>query len=137
MQNTAEQTNVELDKKISGIPGARGRGKNKTMIGGESNSGALNGPGRSADKDQSERKHISSAGLPRYTRRLSDKILVAFHHACDQKDFEVADQLLHTLEMMLTRQPLMPDGNKRRNMETLVAAYGRLWHLRHPQTDEF
>lgn len=74
-------------------------------------------------------------GAPRYSRRLSDKILIAFHHACDQADFEVAEQLLHVLEMMLTRRPLTPDGTRRRNMESLVAAHERLWHLRHPDTD--
>jgi hypothetical protein len=36
----------------------------------------------------------------RYARRLSDKILLAFHHACDQTDFEVADDLLDVLEFM-------------------------------------
>ncbi len=76
------------------------------------------------------------AGAPRYSRRLSDKILIAFHHACDQADFEVAEQLLHVLEMMLTRRPLTPDGTRRRNMESLVAAHERLWHLRHPETDK-
>jgi hypothetical protein len=69
---------------------------------------------------------------PRHSRRLSDKILIAFHHACDQADYEVADQLLRTLEMMLTRRPVNPDANRRRNMESLVAAHERLWHLRHP-----
>jgi hypothetical protein len=77
-------------------------------------------------------REIGTSGTPRYTRRLSDKILIAFHHACDQADFEVADQLLHILEMMLTRRPLTPDGTRRRNMESLVAAHERLWHLRHP-----
>lgn len=77
----------------------------------------------------------SQGGAPqRYTRRLSDKVLVAFHHACDQGDFEVAEHLLHVLEMMLTRRPLTPDGTRRRNMESLVAAHERLWHLRHPET---
>ena len=71
----------------------------------------------------------------RYTRRLSDKILIAFHHACDQADLEVADQLLHILEMMLTRRPLNPDPGRRRNMESLVAAHERLWHLRHQHID--
>jgi len=75
-------------------------------------------------------------GTPRYTRRLSDKILIAFHHACDQSDFEVAEQLLHILEMMLTRRPLTPDGTRRRNMESLVAAHERLWHLRHPHNED-
>src|ERR1700752_3581333 len=78
-------------------------------------------------------REIAAGGAPRYTRRLSDKILIAFHHACDQADFEVAEQLLHILEMMLTRRPLTPDGTRRRNMESLVAAHERLWHLRHPR----
>jgi hypothetical protein len=77
-----------------------------------------------------------SASAPRHSRRLSDKILIAFHHACDQGDFEVADQLLRILEMMLTRRPVSPDVNRRRNMESLVAAHERLWHLRHPELRE-
>ena len=79
----------------------------------------------------------SGSGAPRYSRRLSDKILIAFHHACDQSDFEVAEELLRVLEMMLTRRPLTPDGTRRRNMESLVAAHERLWHLRHPNADGF
>jgi hypothetical protein len=78
----------------------------------------------------------ASHSTPRYSRRLSDKILIAFHHACDQGDFEVAEQLLHVLEMMLTRRPLTPDGTRRRNMESLVAAHERLWHLRHVETKD-
>lgn len=70
---------------------------------------------------------------PRHSRRLSDKILIAFHHACDQADYEVAEQLLNTLETMLTRRPVSPDTNRRRNMESLVAAHERLWYLRHPE----
>ncbi len=81
-------------------------------------------------------REAGSGGAPRYTRRLSDKILIAFHHACDQADFEVAEQLLHILEMMLTRRPLTPDGTRRRNIESLVAAHERLWHLRHPHTND-
>jgi hypothetical protein len=82
------------------------------------------------------REQGTAGGPPRYSRRLSDKILIAFHHACDQGDFEVAEQLLHILEMMLTRRPLTPDGTRRRNMESLVAAHERLWHLRHPHTED-
>src|SRR5437660_3852051 len=81
-------------------------------------------------------REVAPGAAPRYSRRLSDKILIAFHHACDQADFEVAEQLLHILEMMLTRRPLTPDGTRRRNMESLVAAHERLWHLRHPHTEE-
>jgi hypothetical protein len=73
---------------------------------------------------------------PRYTRRLSDKILIAFHHACDQGDLEVAEQLLHVLDMMMTRSPLTPDGTRRRHIEGLIAAHERLWHLQHPSSEE-
>ena len=76
----------------------------------------------------------ASAG-PRQGRRLSDKMLIAFHQACDQGDFEVGEQLLRVLEMMLMRRPVLPDANRRRNIETLVAAHERLWHLRHPDTE--
>jgi hypothetical protein len=88
--------------------------------------------------DEETGREVASTGTaPRYSRRLSDKVLIAFHHACDQGDFEVAEQLLHILEMMLTRRPLTPDGTRRRNMESLVAAYERLWHLRHPNNEGF
>ena len=86
-----------------------------------------------------EDEHIrepGTGGAPRYSRRLSDKILIAFHHACDQADYEVAEQLLQVLEKMLTRRPMTPDGTRRRNMESLVAAYERLWYLRHPDLGE-
>jgi len=72
----------------------------------------------------------------RYTRRLSDKILIAFHSACDQGDYEVAERLLHILEMMVNRRPVPADTNRRKNMESLVAAYERLWHLKHPNAGE-
>lgn len=85
--------------------------------------------------DTFDREDAPALSAPRYTRRLSDKILIAFHHACDQTDFEVAEQLLGVLEMMLTRRPLTPDGTRRRSMESLVAAHERLWHLRHPNTE--
>lgn len=88
-------------------------------------------------EERDDRRHKLVAREPaaatRYSRRLSDKILLAFHHACDHGDFEVADQLLHVLEMMLQRRALSPDLNRRRSMDTLVAAHERLWHLRHPE----
>jgi len=90
--------------------------------------------------DESSELEIASEGPkgapPRHSRRLSDKILIAFHHACDQADYEVGEQLLRILELMLTRRPVSPDTNRRRNMESLVAAHERLWHLRHPDTEE-
>jgi hypothetical protein len=74
--------------------------------------------------------------LQRHSRRLSDKILLAFHQACDQADYEVAEQLLRVLELMLSRRPAAPDNNRRRSLESLVAAHERLWHLRHPEATE-
>lgn len=74
-----------------------------------------------------------TAKAPRYTRRLSDKILIAFHQACDQGDFEVAERLLNVLEMTIASPRLShPGTERRRDKETLVAAHERLWQLRHP-----
>lgn len=86
--------------------------------------------------DETGRDDARSGYTPRHTRRLSDKILIAFHHACDQGDYEVAEELLRILEMMLTRRPVSPDANRRKNMESLVAAHERLWLLRHPENKE-
>ncbi len=74
----------------------------------------------------------SATVAPRHSRRLSDKILIAFHHACDQGDFDVAEQLLSVLESMLRQRPVPADANRRRSLDSLVAAYERLWYLRHP-----
>jgi hypothetical protein len=68
----------------------------------------------------------------RYTRRLSDKILIAFHHACDQEDIEAAAELLNVLELMINRMPTLPAGTDRRTKDSLVAAHERLWQIRHP-----
>lgn len=94
--------------------------------------GDLRGIGSGPEFGPSEDEQARGVqAAPRYSRRLSDKILTAFHHACDQSDFEIAEQLLHVVERLLTRRPVAPDSNRRRSMETLVAAHERLWHLRH------
>ena len=82
------------------------------------------------NQDRQDRRRPDPIG--RYTRRLSDKVLIALHHACDQHDFEVAEELLHVLEMMLKRRPLTLDNRRSRDQDTLVAAYERLWQLQHP-----
>ena len=75
----------------------------------------------------------TSAGcrVPPRVRRLFDKILIPFHTACDQGDFEVAERLLRVLEMMVDRDPTNQDGDRRRTLDGLVAAHERLWSLRH------
>jgi len=70
--------------------------------------------------------------FPSHHLRLSDKILAAFHQACDEADYQVADQLLRTLEVVLTRQQVDPHADCRRNIDSLVEAHERLWQLRHP-----
>ena len=74
-----------------------------------------------------------SLSTPRHTRRLSDKLFVAFHQACDTAELDVTEQLLGILEKMMSKRPTTNEGNRRRNMEGVVAAFERLWHLRHPE----
>ena len=88
-----------------------------------------------ADEPEGQRAPVRTAAAPRHTRRLTDKILIAFHHACDQGDFEVAEEMLRILEMIISRRSGTPDGNRRKNMESLVAAHERLWLLRHPEAE--
>lgn len=75
----------------------------------------------------------AGAGMPtpglRRSRRLSDKILMTFHAACDVREFNVAKQLLGTLEWLLRRSGFRSPVDRRRNMEALVAAHERLWSL--------
>jgi hypothetical protein len=82
------------------------------------------------DPASDKMRAVDAAPERRYVRRLSDKVLIAFHHACDQSDFDVALQLLQVLELMLTRRSLTADPGRRRNVEGLVAAHERLWHLK-------
>ena len=70
---------------------------------------------------------------PKHTRRLFDKLLIAFHQACDNADLEVAEHLLRLLELMTIRRPRAEDGDRRRGIESLVAAHERLCHMRHAQ----
>ena len=50
----------------------------------------------------------------------------------NQGEFEIAGRLLLLLEFMLKRPPYLPVGENRRAQESLVAAYERLWEIRHP-----
>jgi hypothetical protein len=76
----------------------------------------------------------TAARAPRYMRRLSDKILIAFHQACDQRDLEVAERLLAVLETVISGRWHQSTAPDRRGKESLVAAHERLWDLRHPDT---
>ena len=61
-------------------------------------------------------------------RRLSDKILIAFHQACEQQDQETARQLLAILDFMWERDQDAPWG-RRGNINFLVPARERYQHL--------
>jgi hypothetical protein len=68
-------------------------------------------------------------------RRLSDKIRVAFHAACDEEAFEIAQRLLEQLDALIRRPPILPNGIDRRQPESLVALEERLinlllWHTK-------
>jgi hypothetical protein len=78
-----------------------------------------------------ERPPAREIGLPRQSRKLSDRLLMAFHQACDQDQIDVARQLLGIYEYMVTRRDPPPDSGRRRALEALVAAHERLWNLRH------
>jgi hypothetical protein len=52
-----------------------------------------------------DRSLSSNESPTRYTRRLSDHVLIAFHHACDQGEIEVARRLLDVLEFIVRRPP--------------------------------
>ena len=88
-------------------------------------------PGDDEQTGSDDARPPAATPIRRHTRRLEDKLLVAFHHACDVADIEVARNVLQILELMLARKPAQPDPNRRRNLEGLVAAHERLWNLRH------
>ncbi len=74
----------------------------------------------------------SGATPPRQSRKLADRVLIAFHQACDQGELEVARRLLDIYEFMALRRESAGDASRRRAMDALVAGHERLWHLRHP-----
>ncbi|MBE7211117.1 MAG: hypothetical protein INR65_08865 [Gluconacetobacter diazotrophicus] len=71
----------------------------------------------------------SAASRP--TRHLPDRILAAAHEACDLGALDVAGSLLRILEAVVTGMRQNSPTAQRRSMEGLVAAHGRVWHLRH------
>lgn len=92
----------------------------------------MNRPLTDSDTYEDEEAGRPLRPITRHNRRLSDKVLAAFHQACDIGDLDTADALLRIVETLLTRPYNPAEGNRRRNMESLVAAHERLWHLRHP-----
>jgi len=73
---------------------------------------------------------------PQRRRRLSDYVLIAFHSACDQGDFDVATRLLGILERIVLRPSSLEHSVRRTEVEPLVAAHERLWTLLHPEAGD-
>jgi hypothetical protein len=69
----------------------------------------------------------------RCSRRVSDKILIAAHHACDIGDVEVAQHLVFVAEKALRREHPIMEFDTVRCRERVVAALERVWHLKHPE----
>jgi uncharacterized protein involved in type VI secretion and phage assembly len=63
---------------------------------------------------------------PRYTRRLSDKILWAFDHALDVEQVDIAGVLMQALELSLTLEGDIGFSDKRRDFEQVVQAFEKL-----------
>jgi hypothetical protein len=81
----------------------------------------------SAESAQSD---TATADALKYRRRLSDKILVAFYHACDDRDVLTAEQLLKTLESVLSRRVFDQGPERRRGAEILIDANFRILDLK-------
>jgi hypothetical protein len=65
----------------------------------------------------------------RFSRRLSDKILAAFNHACSEGDVVTATELLTTLEYVLLANP-PPQDRREAVVAPLLEAHERLWSLK-------
>ena len=72
-------------------------------------------------------RHADTLEAEFFGRRLSDKVLVAFHQACAQHDVDVACGLMAVLEHMWLRDLDAPWG-RRRNVNWLLPARERLLH---------
>ena len=70
----------------------------------------------------------SPEALASLNRRLTDKILIAFHQACEQQDAQVAKHLLSVLDFMWERDQDAPWG-RRGNVNFLLPARDRYQHL--------
>jgi hypothetical protein len=62
-------------------------------------------------------------------RRLSDKVRVAFHAACDEGAVEIAERLLVQLDTIIHSPSDLPIGVDRRRRESLTPLDERLANL--------
>lgn len=66
---------------------------------------------------------------PSPRRRLTDRLLHAFHEACDEGEVEVALALLTSLVKHVEQPPYLPAGFERRAVMRFMAAHERLRNL--------
>ena len=85
---------------------------------------------RTLTRAQRHPARCAAPRLPAIRRRLSDKVLVAFHDACQRGDLGVAQQLAQILETAINRGSTISNNDRRRDQEVVVAAYEWLWALR-------
>ena len=71
----------------------------------------------------------AAAPEPPLQRRLSDKVLAAFHAACDENAIEIAGRLFDRLEVIVNRPAVLPAGTDRRQPESLAGPRERLANL--------
>ena len=74
---------------------------------------------------------VQRAKRQRREKSVSDTIMIAFHAACDLRDFEIAKRLLEIFENAILAASVTPGFDRRRALGVLVAGHERLWHLRH------
>jgi hypothetical protein len=60
---------------------------------------------------------------PRYMRRLSNAVFIAFHHACDVSDIEVAQRLLSVMEHMVRGPPPLHERRASHLQECIIAGH--------------
>jgi len=76
----------------------------------------------------------ATAEALKYRRRLSDKILIAFHDACDKRDILTAEDLLATLGRLIARPALREMHDRRKIAETQADANYRLYDLKRTES---
>jgi hypothetical protein len=64
-----------------------------------------------------------------WTRRLSDKLRLMFHAACDEAEFSIAEQRLNHLCKHIASPSMRPAVRERRKPENLGGACERLANL--------
>jgi hypothetical protein len=65
-------------------------------------------------------------------RRLTDKIISAFHAGCDEGALDIAAGLLSLLQVVVKHPQRLSTGVDRRKPTDLAILRERLWSLRYP-----